>query len=163
MQISAISSAYSSFYAPIHAIGAGQNLPVPGNSNPEAPASVASAAAVATPVTGRSSGSTGTDLNNGESSHQSGPASAAALAARQLAEGDISPAKAYAVASQVAGEYGGASADGALAGQAAAAAAGLATSGTPVTMPELAAAVRSYMAMHAAAHPQAAPGVLLVA
>jgi hypothetical protein len=80
-----------------------------------------------------------------------------------VAEGDVSPAKAYAVASQVAGEYGGASGDGTLAGQAAAAAAGLATSGTPVTMPELAAAVRSYMAMHAAAHPQTAPGVLLVA
>ncbi len=189
MQISAISSAYSSLYAPIHLIGAGQNLPAAGNSSPADPANIASAAGAVTPTrqvvssavspsqangapqqsTAQYGGSNATDLNYGEDTpRQSGRASAVAAAARalaaeQLAEGAISPSKAYAAASQVAGEYGGASADGSLTGQAAAAAAGLASSGTPVTLPELAAAVRSYMAMHSAANPHATSGVLLVA
>lgn len=189
MQISAISSAYSSLYAPFPHAAAGQNLPAAGNSGPASQTNATNATAAATATvqvagsavpaqkadavpssgTGQYGNPNGSDLNNGEDTpRQSARASSLAaasraLAAAQLAEGEVSPSKAYAAASQVAGEYGGADADGSLTGEAAAAAAGLASSGTPVTLPELAAAVRSYMAMHAAINPHATSGVALVA
>ena len=135
MQISAISSAYSSPYAPHFHVGAGQNLPAAGNSGSARQANAA-----------------------------------ASSLADQPAGGSVTASEAYALASQVAGEYASFSKAGPsndeqsaqLSGRAAASAAGLASTGSSITMPEVTAAVRSYMNMHAAANPQA-KSVLLVA
>ena len=135
MQISAISSAYSSPYAPHLHVGAGQNLPAAGNSSPARQANAA--------------GASRTEERAGDS---------------------VTASEAYALASQVAGEYASFSKAGSsndeqsaqLSGRAAASAAGLASTGGTITMPEVTAAVRSYMNMHAAANPQV-KSVLLVA